>query len=124
MSRTSLENIPDIEQLDGGGEYMGKMYTDGYATERELPDVSRKIRGNPRVYEVSGMVRENPGQSFSAPPITHGGYRELSCREISDHIQECPICQKFYNQDNTTHMIIIILLSVVSALLLKKVLDI
>lgn len=47
-----------------------------------------------------------------------------NCIQIAEHIRECPICSKFYKNDNTVHIIIIIVLSIMCLLLLKRVLDI
>lgn len=46
----------------------------------------------------------------------------IDCRNIYDHISQCPICAKFYKHDNTFFIIIITILIVACALLLKRVL--
>ena len=48
----------------------------------------------------------------------------VSCIDISCHIQNCPICSKFYNGDKSLYIIIIIILAIVSLLLLKRVLGV
>lgn len=47
-----------------------------------------------------------------------------SCLEVADHIANCPICSKFYNNDKTIYMIVIAVLSVICILLLKRILDV
>lgn len=44
------------------------------------------------------------------------------CRSVYDHIIACPICKKFYVNDNTIYLIIIAILVVACALLLKRIL--
>jgi hypothetical protein len=48
----------------------------------------------------------------------------LNCIDVANHIQSCPICSKFYNNDKTLYILAIIILSIVCLLLLKKVLNI
>jgi hypothetical protein len=51
-------------------------------------------------------------------------FSSCDCRTVYDHISSCPICKKFYVNDNTVYLIIIAILVVVCALLLKRVLHI
>ena len=46
-----------------------------------------------------------------------------SCLDVAEHIANCPICSKFYNDDKTIYIIAIIVLAVICVLLLKRVLD-
>ena len=46
-----------------------------------------------------------------------------SCLNVAEHIANCPICSKFYNDDKSIYIIAIIVLAVICILLLKKVLD-
>ena len=48
----------------------------------------------------------------------------LNCIDVANHIQSCPICSKFYNNDKTLYILAIIILSIVCLLLMKKVLNI
>jgi hypothetical protein len=47
----------------------------------------------------------------------------ISCRTIADHIMMCPICSKFYNNDNTLSIVIIIVLLVVILFLIKYIFE-
>jgi hypothetical protein len=51
------------------------------------------------------------------------GHRELSCIEIANHVRSCPICSKFYDNDKSVYVIIIVILAIVCAILFKKVLE-
>jgi hypothetical protein len=47
-----------------------------------------------------------------------------SCLDVAEHIANCPICSKFYNNDKTIYIIAIVILSIICLLLLKKVLNV
>lgn len=47
----------------------------------------------------------------------------ITCPEVMDHIQNCPICSKLYNQDKTLYLIIIVLMGLVILILLKRILE-
>jgi hypothetical protein len=38
-------------------------------------------------------------------------------------VGSCPICSRFYHNDNTVYIIAIVILSIICILLLKRVLD-
>jgi hypothetical protein len=46
-----------------------------------------------------------------------------SCLDVAGHIENCPICSKFYNNDKSVYIIAIVILLIMSIILLKKVLD-
>jgi hypothetical protein len=46
-----------------------------------------------------------------------------SCLDIAAHIDNCPICSKFYKNDKTVFIVSIVLLTIVCIILLKKVLE-
>ena len=47
----------------------------------------------------------------------------LNCVNVANHVKNCPVCSKLYSNDKTLYIIIIVVLAVISALLLKKVLE-
>jgi hypothetical protein len=47
-----------------------------------------------------------------------------SCIDVSNHISNCPICSKLYNNDRTLYIISIVFLLVICLLLFKKILDV
>jgi len=47
----------------------------------------------------------------------------LYCLDVHSHIQSCPICSRFFKQDNSLYIIAIIILSIICIMLLKKVLN-
>ena len=52
-----------------------------------------------------------------------GPSNNISCLLVADHINSCPICSKFYNNDKTIYIIAIVVLAIICILLLKKVLN-
>lgn len=46
-----------------------------------------------------------------------------SCLDVAEHIANCPICSKFYNNDKTLYIVAIVILAVICVILLKKVID-
>jgi len=75
-------------------------------------------RYEPSQYEPQMEQQLNePIRSYTMPHNTP------TCLEIADHVANCPICSKFYNNDPTIYIIAILILSAVCIVLLKKVLD-
>jgi hypothetical protein len=60
-----------------------------------------------------------PQQQYQPDPL-----HDISCLHIANHIYECPICSKFYNNDKTVYIICIVVLSIICLLLLKRVLNV
>jgi hypothetical protein len=100
----------------------------------ESPQIQKFIRGGHAPPMESGMERGGYGN------INYGGaqqpnnvpleqilqqlmHRPVSCVEISEHVQSCPICSKFYSTDNTAYIVLIVILTVVCLMLLKRVLN-
>ena len=90
-------------------------------------------RGNQRPpiprQEVRPLIQED--QEFEMGPRVmnmrynphHNHHRELSCMEIAQHVKNCPICSKFYDNDKSIYIVAIIILSIFCIILLKKILD-
>jgi hypothetical protein len=49
---------------------------------------------------------------------------QLSCVDIAEHVQNCPVCGKLYKNDNTMYMGIIAILVILCILLIKRVLEV
>ena len=68
-----------------------------------------------RNIQESYINNQNP---YSIP--SHSPY---SCLDIAGHIENCPICSKFYNNDKSVYIVAIVILVIICIILLKKVLD-
>ena len=49
---------------------------------------------------------------------------QLSCVDIAEHVQNCPVCGKLYKNDNTMYVGIIAILVILCILLIKRVLEV
>ena len=67
--------------------------------------------------DTHARYRSNKGQEFITPQYTQ---QTISCREIVNHVDDCPICKKFYDSDNNMYIIIIIILLFINIYLLRK----
>ncbi len=63
--------------------------------------------------QIKGEVIEN---------LEMPSHHHIDCRNIYEHIAQCPICAKFYKHDTTLYLILIAILIIACALLLKRVL--
>ena len=141
---TMIENLPDLNDIETypgssairqtnhmqNGQDMGM-----YEEPRSLEPYQKFIRPQHHVPTEAGMesyAYDAQGQ----PPAAHmsvEGYAEPmttvmpanspTCIQVADHIQSCPICSKFYRNDNTAYVIAIVVLIIICILLMKKVLD-
>ena len=64
-------------------------------------------------------------ESYATPimyemPMNHHNH---SCMNISDHIQNCRICSRYYDTDKTIYLVVIVILLVIIALLIRKILN-
>jgi len=53
-------------------------------------------------------------------PINNNTHLQISCRNIYEHIENCPICNKYYKQSNRTYVLIIIFLILIILLLIRQ----
>jgi hypothetical protein len=132
-----LPELSDIEQHYGGGQGMGPMsaVSGGGMTEQVL---KKFIRQTQPIHQDSGMkpyaepsptmlmMEEEISPQSPQPPQQpyNKDLHDISCISIANHIADCPICSKFYNNDKSIYIIFIVLLSIVCLLLLKRVLNV
>ena len=99
----------------------------------EMADKYKNIIRNHHVPDPSSGMNpysqpmQQQNESIS-PPIRENLQEDdpslsIPCISIARHINNCPICSKFYRNDKTVYIIIIAVLVIISLLLLKKVLD-
>ena len=62
--------------------------------------------------QVKTMMPLKPLHDVSTP--------HLSCRNIYEHIETCPFCQKYYKQSNRNYILIIVFLVLIILLLLRQ----
>jgi len=133
---TMLDELPELEDLEAVGNH--NVPLDRHIMERPNPQDDRyqkHIRGTHRLNPQAGMegygaapaqemIQEHVDypqrmqMQMAPPPMT------MNCIDIARHIQDCPICSKFYQNDKTVYIIAIVVLSIVCLLLLKRVLNV
>jgi hypothetical protein len=134
MNHTKLSDIPYLDDIESGNPTIQSEHFESPRIPQGGMNTSKFIRqtsGNV-VPEESGMIPYNQYASINnnvipqsqQPQPGNNYYRDLNCVEVSDHIQNCPVCSKFYKQDTSIYMIMIILLSIICILLLKRVLNV
>ena len=144
---TPIENLMDIDDINSPPPQFRairntskNMYTGGMAEQMAVD------RAQMETYQRQGMHMQgmHPGASGYLPPSAAGygpedygpmhkehyqqQIREYlkpdpTCLELAQHVKNCPICTKFYDNDKTVYIIIIIVLAIVCILLLKRVLE-
>jgi hypothetical protein len=129
---TYIDDLPDLDDLESGGGFNTQHMEEDY-NQPKYQKFIRNPGGIPPPHPESGMNNQG-GQKqqqneFFEPPQQkqQANMRPISdtpsCLEIHDHIQQCPICSRFYKNDNTVYIIAIVILSIICILLLKKVLN-
>lgn len=123
---TFIDDLPELDQVN--------------EDEDEVVDdrVKRFVRNNQNIKNIderSGMShRVKPytpkTKTIQIPQAPEVVYEppvkdcNVNCQEVFIHASDCPICRKFYKQDNTMYLVIIAILILMCALLFKKVLNV
>jgi hypothetical protein len=133
---TLIDDLPDLDQLEPS-MYNNQM--NNMVPVSEIERVQKFIRNNKyNPQPGSGMQLHNEPKTgyLEQNPYMMEQYQEqmpmlrdvsptpISCADIYKHIENCPICGKLYNNDKTIYIILIIFLTVICIILLKKVLDV
>jgi hypothetical protein len=117
--RTMIDDL-DLEDLDAG------------PPPGNVPAKFQKfIRPPPlSMHPESGMLPENSFASQATevayekePEYIRPSKESPTCLEVADHVISCPICSKFYKNDNSIYIIAVAILSIICVLLLKRVLN-
>lgn len=133
---TLIDDLPDLDQLEPS-MYNNQM--NNMVPVSEIERVQKFIRNNKydphpgsgmQVYNEpkTGYLQQNPYMTEQyedqMPVLRDVPSVPISCADIYKHIENCPICSKLYNNDKTIYIILIIFLTVICIILLKKVLDV
>ena len=87
------------------------------------PPGMRAGMGPPGMRSTDKNLMSPPREAFQSkmPRIVENFKPELSCRDLADHIGNCPVCSKLYKQKRTGYIIAIIVLVIINLILLNKV---
>ena len=146
---TYIDDLPDLEDLESRGTMSGVPYQGRVmGIDNHVPFQNQGPPGDiPEKYKnfirssmgapppESGM---NPGHGrvmsqheFFPPPQQQQQQQAQrwstdtpTCIDVHEHVQTCPICSRFFKNDNTVYIITIVILAIVCILLLKRVLNV
>ena len=87
------------------------------------PGMGSPGMGSPGMGPPGHRAMSPPREAYQPkmPRIIENFKPELSCRDVADHITNCPICSKLYKQKRTGYIIAIIVLVIINLILLNKV---
>jgi hypothetical protein len=134
---TSVEDLHDIEKMEQMEQMASKKMKQSHVPPASsgmvshLPQQIIRDQGQlPRDQQQPISVQNYPQNMMMSSPyvdMDNESVKEvkanLNCLDVCDHIKTCPICTKFYKNDNTVYIVVIIVLIIISLLLLKNVLD-
>ena len=66
------------------------------------------------------VMNEQPKVIMPVKPMHNNSMSELTCRNVYEHIENCPFCQKYYKQSNRTYILIIVFLVLIILILLRQ----
>ena len=78
--------------------------------------------------QIANKVENKSNNSTISPPnnpyinenVHIKNFNKMNCRDIYNHINECPICNKYYKQSNRTYILVIIFLILIILLLFRQ----
>lgn len=125
---TMIEELPNLEDIDGGGGYIERQIMDrpNLQDDRFQKHIRPTHRIDPQAgMENAAMAAGHEEMMYQQPMLPQlPVHMTYNCVDVSKHIQDCPICSKFYHDDKSVYIIVIILLCIVCLLLLKRVLNV
>ena len=143
---TYIDQLPDLEDLERNtniptGKNNNEVQPGG------VPEKFRKFIRTPmkQSHPESGMTPSNypqhqefyntqhqefyntqPQEFYNTQP--QKPFRQTTssptCLDVESHVSNCPICSKFYKNENAIYIIAIVVLSIICILLLKRVLNV
>lgn len=107
LGPVARQNLMASSQASAGQAQMQESYEEApkpsYPQHPALPKNSTQVSN----YAESFVI---PGPQFN-------------CLDVANHIQKCPLCSKFYDNDKSMYWAAIVLLSIACLYLLKRVID-
>lgn len=131
---TMLNQLPDLDEVENNFRSQPSHPRDPSQSPHGGDDSYQKnIRNNYNIDPQSGMTREinyKSEQQLHYPSqqpeiiLPQNDVLYINCIDIAKHIQDCPICSRFYRCDTTLYTIIIVILAIVCLLLMKRILNV
>jgi hypothetical protein len=100
----------------------GMQYRNEPVFHKDLTRESRTYQGVPAEHEMGHEMYNQP-YPHQRPMEYYHKPGDPTCIDFANHVKDCPICSRFYNNDRTVYIIVIVVLTIVCLLLMKKVLE-
>ena len=81
---------------------------------------NRILQPPPSNLKLNELPKSNMQVRPVMPPPHDNSMYHITCRNIYDHVENCPFCQKYYKQSNRTYILIIVFLVLIILLLLRQ----
>lgn len=146
---TYIEDLPELDDIESAQPYgnpirPGKQSTymgAGMVPEGDAEKYQKFIRPSGGPHAMSGMDTSIASLPPPASIISADTYGEAipqvndmvpkyhlppgspSCIDVANHVEICPICNRYYNTDKSVYIIAIVVLAIICILLLKRVLN-
>jgi len=137
--RTMIADLPDVDDFVGVGDSPAPSQNPNRKQFEAtgIPkgmNIGKFVRNNQVMHPDSGMDRERqeaPEYAEEEPdypppqaPQPFYNPQQFNCIDIANHIHDCPICSKFYDNDKTMYIITIVVLAIICLLLMKRILNV
>ena len=130
MNKIKNKSIRNVGNKGGMLEYEKMYNTDPRQNEPKIHMEHMPPRYNPeqhmyneQFYSPTISFREERPRPNPKHIIEDYGNPNLTCLDVSNHVQGCPICSKLYQNDKSIYIAIISILVILCLILFKKVLD-
>ena len=90
------------------------------ASQYNSMSTSNRILQPPSNVKLNELPNSNMQVRPVIPPPHDNSMYHITCRNIYDHVENCPFCQKYYKQSNRTYILIIVFLVLIILLLLRQ----
>jgi hypothetical protein len=135
---TMIDDLPELDDLESnpnmnGHQEYSNTYDQPIGDHGQFQKFIRPRMGSPPTNSGMGPYQQPPTYNQQPEYENHQEvyekqmrnlYDSPTCLEIHDHVQQCPICSRFFKNDNTPYIIAIVILAIICILLLKKVLNV
>jgi hypothetical protein len=138
---TMIDDLMDLESQNPSQSYMNNQQP-GIPIDPDITFTQKFIRtpsngnGMGKLDEVNQQIlpyqpKQQPNiqkQEIMEPQIDYKPYLQhqhrLHCVDVVNHIKDCPVCQKLYNNnEKNIYIMVIVILIIIIALLVKKLIE-
>lgn len=124
LNKPYFNNIPSLSYDEDmiKNKYNRQINPRAIASQyNSMSNANRIIQQQPQENKITQKkieeLQPNHNQNI---PINNNTHLQISCRNIYEHIENCPICNKYYKQSNRTYVLIIIFLILIILLLIRQ----